>query len=351
MPILEKDNNEYWETVRNFRDTIRKAGFTWTQPEGMYWLHESNIYHFILPVNPLSKNFGYLFKDIIQAKAYFCANPSIMKKVAASILIVAMVSFFFLKSCTGKDSSSSSDPMTSVAPAVPVSAVSIVQSYPHDTSSFTEGFLIYKGAIYESTGNYGYSKLLMTKLANIRNGKPDKQIKLDDKYFGEGISIIRDTIYQLTYKEHVVFVYTLDFKKIREMPLKVEGWGMTTDGTNLIASANGSNILYYFDPATFKLLKTQNIYESGSVAYNLNELEFIDGYIYANQWELPYILKIDPKDGTVVSKIDLSTTWDRAKQLNPNADVPNGIAYDGSSKKVFVTGKWWPEMYEISLGK
>jgi glutamine cyclotransferase len=174
-------------------------------------------------------------------------------------------------------------------------------------------------------------------------------IKLADQYFGEGISIIHDTIYQLTYKEHVVFVYTMDFKKIREMPLNVEGWGMTTDGTNLIVSANGSNTLFYYEPSTFRLLKSQNIYEAGSVAYNLNELEYIDGYIYANQWQLPYIFKIDPNDGKVVSKYDLTTTWDHIKQIDPQAEVPNGIAYDADTKKFYITGKWWPETYEVKL--
>lgn len=226
---------------------------------------------------------------------------------------------------------------------------SIVASYPHDTSSYTEGLLIYDGALYESTGNYTKSKLL--KL-DIKTGKPLMQVKLDDKYFGEGIAIIKDTIYQLTYRENTVFVYTLkDFHKVREMHFDLkEGWGMTTDGTYLIASDGTSNI-YYFEPSTFKLVKKIAVTDAGVLDYNINELEYIDGYIYSNQWQLPYLLKIDPSDGKVVAKADLTDLWNRVKTADPKADVPNGIAYDAATKKIYITGKFWPNLYEIQFGQ
>jgi glutamine cyclotransferase len=224
----------------------------------------------------------------------------------------------------------------------------VQQTLAHDTSSFTEGFLVYKNSFYESTGNYGFSKLLKM---NVSSGKHEKELPLADKYFGEGLTILHDTIYQLTYKEHTAFVYTLDFKKIRELYFdndNHEGWGMTTDGKNLIASDGTSN-LYYYDPATFKIIKKITVTDSGTPGYNVNELEWIDGYIYANQWQLPYILKIDPSTGEVVAKADFTDLWNKVKQKDPHAEVLNGIAYDQATKKVYVTGKWWPDIYEVQF--
>src|SRR5438876_6487290 len=191
-------------------------------------------------------------------------------------------------------------------------------------------------------------KILMD--VEINKSKPPETIE-DSLYFGEGIAILRDTIYQLTWRNKAVFVYTLkDFKKIKEFPLNYEGWGLTTDGKELIAS-DGSSNLYYYDPSTFKLLKTQDVTEGGSLSYNLNELEYIDGYVYANQYQAPYIFKINPATGEIVAKADLSSMWDRITAIDPKADVPNGIAYDSATKKIYITGKWWPELYEIQLGQ
>ena len=226
----------------------------------------------------------------------------------------------------------------------------IQKTLPHDTSSFTEGLAIYKGSLYESTGDYGKSKLLKI---NLSSGKIERQIDLDKKYFGEGIVILNDTIYQLTYKEKLVFVYTLDFKKIKELTLTTDngqGWGMTTDGTNLIAD-DGSSNLYYYEPSSFKLIRKVAVTDAGALGYNLNELEYIDGYIYANQWQLPYILKIDPSNGQVVAKADLTDIWNRIQQKDSKADVLNGIAYDAATKKIYITGKRWPDLYEVQFSK
>lgn len=226
---------------------------------------------------------------------------------------------------------------------------SVLNTYPHDTSYFTEGLLIYKGDLYESTGDYGRSHLVKT---DLKTGKTIRSIDLDKKYFGEGIVIINDTVYQLTYQEKVGIMYSLkDFKKIGEFSFASdEGWGMTTDGKNIIAT-DGSSNLYYYAPSTFKFLKKQGVTEAGSPAFNLNELEYIDGYIYANQWQYPYILKIDPADGKVVGKIDLSQITNNIKSKYPHADYLNGIAYDSASKKMYITGKRWPELYEIQLSQ
>ena len=225
---------------------------------------------------------------------------------------------------------------------------SIISTYPHDTSSYTQGLTVYKGSMYEGTGNYGQSKLLKV---DYKTGKIEQASSLDPKYFGEGITILNDTVYQLTWKEKTVLVYTLkDFKKIKEFPLNTDGWGLTTDGKILIASDGGSN-LYYYEPSTFRLLRTQSVTEAGSLSYNLNELEYIDGYIYANQYQAPYIFKIDPSGGQIVGKADLTGMWDRIKLIDPEADVPNGIAYDTATKKIFITGKLWPELYEIQFAQ
>jgi len=223
--------------------------------------------------------------------------------------------------------------------------------YPHDTSSFTEGLLIYKGELYESAGDPDYSGKSRLMKIDIKTGLPTQSITLDKTYFAEGIVILNDTIYQLTYKEDKGFMYTMDFKKIKEFTFSSkEGWGMTTDGKEIIASDGTSN-LYFYEPGSFRLLRTLAVTESGSLAFNLNELEYIDGYVYANQWQRPYILKIDPASGAIVAKADLTDLWNRVRAKDPMADVPNGIAYDSATKKMYITGKKWPEMYEIELSR
>lgn len=258
------------------------------------------------------------------------------------MLIAGLLS---LAACKNKDT----EPTDMPDPNAPKSmSYSIVATYPHDTSSYTQGLQIYNGALYEGTGNYGFSKL---KKVSLQTGKAEREIALDKKFFGEGITILNDTVYQLTWKEKVVFVYTLnDFKKIKEFPLTTDGWGLTNDGKNLIVSTGGSD-LYYYDPATFKLLKTQTVMEGSIPSFNLNELEYIDGFVYANQYTYPYIFKIDPATGQIVAKADLTQMWDRIKAIDPDAEVPNGIAYDAATKKIYITGKWWPELYEVQFSQ
>lgn len=227
---------------------------------------------------------------------------------------------------------------------------SITATYPHDTSSFTEGLLFYKGELFESTGNKEKSKLLKVDLAT---GKSLKSISLDKAYFGEGIVIVRDTIYQLTYQEEVGFKYTLkDFKKVGEFKFaSKEGWGMTSDSTYIIAS-DGTRYLYYYEPSTFALVKKLEVLEGSANGYNINELEYINGFIYANQWQTGYILKIDPVSGRVVAKADLSDLVARMQAKAPYIEPGlNGIAYNAATKKIYITGKFWPELYEVQFGE
>jgi glutamine cyclotransferase len=239
-------------------------------------------------------------------------------------------------------------PSTTNDPSPRILSHSIINAYPHDTSSYTQGLTFYNGELYEGTGLEGKSKLMKV---DLKTGKAIQQIQLAKDIFGEGIAILRDTMYQLTWKNKVVYVYTLkDFKKVKEFPLSTEGWGMTHDGSRLIVST-GSGDLYYYDPSTFRLLSKSGIKEGGNLTFNLNELEYIDGFVYANQYEYPYILKIDPRAGKVVAKFDMSDMWNRVKAIYPDAEVPNGIAYNAVTKNFYVTGKNWPELYEIQLGR
>lgn len=268
--------------------------------------------------------------------------------IAVSLVLVLLAATLvpIINSCNDADGN---DEGSTTQPPPPLNlSYFIGSSFPHDTSSYTQGLAFHEGELYESTGHYGKSKLLQV---DINTGKAIRKVDLDKKYFGEGLTILNDTIYQLTWKEKTVFAYDLKtFKVLKEFPLKTEGWGITHNGKNLIVTDGGSN-LYFYEPGTFSLLRTQTVTESGTLAYNLNELEYVDGFVYANQYEKPYILKINPDSGTVVAKADLTEVWTRIQQKDPKAEVPNGIAYDSVSRKMYVTGKLWPEMYVIEFGR
>jgi Glutamine cyclotransferase len=271
-----------------------------------------------------------------QGKPYFCFMKIISIFLSSCTLIL-------IASCNNP----SSDNNTETESKVPIVSYSITATLPHDTSYFTEGLEFYKNNLLESAGNYSVSKLLET---DLKTGRIIRQQPLESKYFGEGITVLHDTLYQLTYKENTVFVYTAnDFKKIKELPYNQgEGWGMTNDGKYLIAS-NGTSNIYFYQPGTFKLDHVLGITENGSAVININELEYINGYIYANQWEYNYILKIDPKSGEVIAKMDLSDIVNKLKFTDPHADVLNGIAYNPTTNKIYITGKYWPNLYEIQF--
>ena len=267
-----------------------------------------------------------------------------MKKVIFFLLTITLFS------CKNKDQNDPGKGGVQMPEGPKNMSYSIATSYPHDTSSFTQGLIIYNGSMYESTGRESNNLNKIMKV-DMKTGKIERSVSIDKKYFGEGIAILRDTVYQLTWQEKTVFVYTLnDFKKIKEFQINTEGWGLTTDGKELILSDGTSN-LYFYDPTTFRLLRIQEVTEAGSLSHNLNELEYIDGFVYANQWQYNYILKIDPSSGIVVAKADLTDLVNRVHAKDPQAEFLNGIAYDAASKKIYVTGKLWPELYEIQFGQ
>lgn len=219
--------------------------------------------------------------------------------------------------------------------------------WKHDTEAWTQGLLIHNGKLYESTGQ----KDSWIAIVDIKTGKPDKKVVLDDKYFGEGIAILNNKIYQLTWQNHVGFIYDLDtFEKTGEFEYETEGWGLTHDGHHLIMS-DGTEKLIYLDTATLKPVKTLHVKDEHGVVTRLNELEYMEGYVLANQWETNRVLKIDPATGNVVGILDLTPLAREAKMQNPKADVLNGIAYHPTTKLLIVTGKFWPSSYVLQLNQ
>jgi glutamine cyclotransferase len=232
---------------------------------------------------------------------------------------------------------------------------SVAGKHGHDTNLFTEGLDFHNGTLFESTGSP--PELPQTKsvigITDLATGKFSTKVELDrSKYFGEGIVFLKDKLYQLTYKNNTGFVYdAATFKQIGQFKFaNTEGWGLTTDGTHLIMS-DGTNKLTYLDPEKLTPVKTLNVTESGYAIDRLNELEVIKGYIYANVWMSHIIVKIDPASGNVVGKMDLSQLAQEAERKNPGIDVTNGIAYDETTDKVYVTGKLWPNIYQIDFAR
>jgi glutaminyl-peptide cyclotransferase len=223
----------------------------------------------------------------------------------------------------------------------------VLNIYPHDTSSYTQGLIWHEGKLWEGTGWKTESKLILT---DLKSGKAIKSVKLPDTEFGEGITILNNKIYQLTWEDHKVYVYdlkTLKQEKVFDWPY--EGWGITTDGKALLVSTGGSN-LYWVDPATFKITKTLGVSDNNGYVSNLNELEWVNGFIYANQYLTDYILKIDPSSGTIVGRINLAGLLQQTNQLIvANTDVLNGIAFNPTTGNFLVTGKRWPALYELKL--
>jgi glutamine cyclotransferase len=239
---------------------------------------------------------------------------------------------------------------TSTAPAIPSISFDVVGTHAHDTAAFTEGLLMHNGNLYESTG----SPLEMENTRSVvgtvdlQTGKIDPKVEINRAIFGEGITFLNNKLYQLTYEAKVGYIYDAKtFKKIGEFPLPgKEGWGLTTDGTHLIMS-DGTDKVLYLDSSSLKPVKTLLVQDSNGPVRNVNELEFIGGYIYANVYTTNYIIKIDPATGKVQGRLDLSALTRNARSQNKNALELNGIAYDSATGNVYVTGKFWPNIYAI----
>ncbi|MBT1701192.1 glutaminyl-peptide cyclotransferase [Fulvivirgaceae bacterium PWU4] len=252
------------------------------------------------------------------------------------------------------DKRSDKDNGTVKSPSDAVASInySVVATHPHDVTSFTEGLQVYGGDLYESSG--APDDLPQTSsvagIVDLTEGVIHKKVILDKhRYFAEGITFLNNKLFLLTYQTKVGFVYDArTFKQLREFNFpSAEGWGMTTDGTHLIMS-DGTNRLTYLDSASLKPVKTINVSDNKGPVANLNELEYINGFIYANVYTTHYIVKIDPS-GKVVGRIDLTSLVQDARSKNSHALELNGIALDPATGNVYVTGKLWPNIYAIKF--
>jgi glutamine cyclotransferase len=221
----------------------------------------------------------------------------------------------------------------------------IVNTYPHDINAYTQGFEFYNGVLLEGTGQYKESSLRKT---DHTTGKVTQQIKLEDNYFGEGITVLNGKIYQLTWKEKTGFVYDVNTLKLeKKFTFETDGWGLTNDGTNLYMS-DGSEKIYIVDPATFKVVDSISVYTAGSKIDSINEMEWINGKIWANIYQKDVIAVIDPKTGAVENVINCAELKSKVTQ-HPEIDYFNGIAYNPSTKTYFVTGKNWDKTFELKI--
>ncbi len=225
------------------------------------------------------------------------------------------------------------------------STVELKNTYPHNTSSYTQGLLVHEGKLYESTGEYGRSKL---RVSNIESGEIEREISLPTQYFGEGLAMYGGKLYQLTWMEEKCFIY--DPKTLRQLgtlSYSGEGWGLAAYGDKLLMS-NGTSELKLLDPQNFRVIKTIEVRDNRGKVEMLNELEMIDSKLYANIYMSPLIAVIDPESGEVLEYIDCSILG-RKIGNSSTADVFNGIAYDSTTSKVYLTGKLWDSLFEVTL--
>jgi glutamine cyclotransferase len=230
------------------------------------------------------------------------------------------------------------------ASPAPTDGYQVVRSYPHDRAAFTQGLIVRGGSFYEGTGQLGQSSLRKVK---IESGEVMQVKRIGAQYFGEGITELKGSIYQLTWQHGIGFVYDLNtFEQQRTFTYKGEGWGLTHDGTHIIMS-DGTAQLRFLDPSTLAEVRRITVRDAGRPIAQLNELEFVKGEIYANVWQTDRIVRIAPADGRVTGWIDLTGLL--ALSERAGVDVLNGIAYDAAADRLFVTGKWWPRVFEIKV--
>ena len=266
-----------------------------------------------------------------------------------------------LSSCGSSNEQATAGIENNTASTVPAPAAigySILNSYPHDTTAFTQGLELHEGKLIESTGLTGSSTL---RMVDPTTGKVIKEISNQKDIFAEGVTVFRDTVYQLSWQNHLVLMYRVkDLSLIGTVPWSGEGWGITHDNSSLIIS-DGTDKLYFVEPVTLKLKRVLSVQDQYGPVNNLNELEIIEGYIYANRWQYDYILKIDPKSGFVVGMMNMKDFLQKNSRSNlsylkkigsiavETGAVLNGIAYDSVKKTILITGKLWPEVFEIKM--
>ena len=233
----------------------------------------------------------------------------------------------------------------STTAAPPVYSYRVIRSYPHDHQAFTQGLVYEAGELYEGTGLRGQSSL---RRVDLETGLVRQQHVLPKQYFGEGITIFGDRIIQLTWQSRIGFVYDrASFQLVQQFSYPTEGWGITHDGNRLIMSDGTAN-LYFLEPDTFTRIDHIEVHDDQGPVVRLNELEYVRGDVYANVWQTDRIARIELLTGRVAAWIDLTGLLSAAER-QPHVDVLNGIAYDAENDRLFVTGKWWPKLFEIQI--
>ncbi len=231
-----------------------------------------------------------------------------------------------------------------VSPA-PTAGYRVIADYPHDPGAYTQGLVAVGDVLFESTGNYGQSTLRKVDLAS---GTVIISRTIAAEYFAEGLALFDGRLIQLTWQSHIGFVYdAATFEPGGQFEIPTEGWGLTHDGEQLIMS-DGSAMLYSLDPTTFQRVGQVAVTDGGRPVARLNELEYVDGEVWANVWQTDCVARISPADGRVLGWIDLSGLLSSEDRQQP-VDVLNGIAFEQQSRRLFVTGKWWPKVFEIEI--
>jgi glutamine cyclotransferase len=254
---------------------------------------------------------------------------------------------FILAAAVASCGSQPKKKITTTAPVEPVKyGCSVKAEYPHKRSSYTQGLQFIDGELWEGTGEWGESALQKVEL---QSGNTEVLARLPKSEFGEGITVLNDKVYQLTWTNNTVHVYDLDGKHLKDMRYQGEGWGLTSDGESLYMS-NGTSYILKLDPATFKREKKIPVTLRGEAVDYLNELEWIDGRIWANVYTTDYVMIINPESGVVEGVIDCSPLLSLVK-MTDEVDVLNGIAYDSVGKRIFLTGKRWDKLFEVEIIK
>ena len=273
-------------------------------------------------------------------------------RTASAVILFGTIAFVSTAgafgACGGErgEASAATGDTTGIVPSrTPTYSFKVVQSYPHDAMAFTQGLVWHENRLFESTGQVGTSNI---REVELNSGRVIRQQDLDAPHFGEGIVLLGEQLFQLTYTSGKAFVYDWKrFTRTGEFTYDGEGWGLTTDGAAIIMS-NGTSSLVWRDPATFAVQKTITVTDHGTPVSQLNELEWVKGEIWANIWQSEQIARIDPATGNVTGWIDLKGILPSIDRTG-SEDVMNGIAYDATRDRLFVTGKLWSKLYEITL--
>ncbi len=248
------------------------------------------------------------------------------------VIISLLINLFYTISCAS--------PKT-----IPIYSYKIIQSYPHDPQAFTQGLVFEDGFLYEGTGLYQFSSL---RKVDLETGNVLQIRENPDQFFGEGITIFGNKIIQLTWQSKIGFVYDKNtFNLLQEFHYPYEGWGITHDGKHLLIS-DGTSTVHFLDPDTFKEIGKIEVYENNTPVTRINELEYIKGKIYANIWQTDLIAIINPLNGSITGWVDLRGILSD-RDFIERIDVLNGIAYDEIGERLFITGKFWPHIFEIEL--